>query len=55
MRVALADEGPIRAIIVTPGRGGRAHSAADLAALEEVGRLTASAAQLTAGPTATRR
>jgi hypothetical protein len=54
-RVALADEGPIRAIIVAPGRGGRAHTAADLTALEEVGRLTASAAQLTAGPTATRR
>ena len=39
-RVALAESGPIRAIVVGPGRGGRAHSAADLAALEEVGRLT---------------
>src|SRR6185437_6756768 len=48
-RVALADAGPIRAIVVAPGRSGRAHTAADLAALEEVGRLTASAAQLTAG------
>jgi hypothetical protein len=54
-RVPLADQGPIRAIIVAPGRGRRAHAAADLAALEEVGRLIASAAQLTAGPTATRR
>jgi hypothetical protein len=54
-RVALADAGPIRAIIVAPGRGGHAHTTADLAALEEVGRLTASAAQLTAGPTGTRR
>jgi hypothetical protein len=41
-RVELADEGPIRAILVAPGRGGRAHAAADLAALEEVGRAVAS-------------
>ena len=42
-RIVLADEGPIRAILVGPGRGGRAHAAADLAALEEVvGRLVAS-------------
>jgi hypothetical protein len=43
-RVVLAEGGPIRAILVAPGRGGRAHAAADLAALEEVGRMTASAA-----------
>ena len=43
-RVALADHGPIRAILVAPARSGRTHSAADLAALEEVGRLTATAA-----------
>jgi len=54
-RIALAEEGPIRAIILAPGKGGRAHSAADLAALEEVGRLSASAAQLTLAPTPTRR
>lgn len=54
-RVVLADGGPIRAIIVAPGRGGRAHTPADLATLEEVGRLTASAAQLMARPTANRR
>jgi hypothetical protein len=42
-RVALADAGPIRAILVGPGRSGRAHAAADLAALEEVGRLTTAA------------
>jgi hypothetical protein len=54
-RVALADEGPIRAIIVAPGRGGRAHTAADLAALEEVGRLTASASLFRAASTAPRR
>ena len=54
-RVPLADQGPIRAIIVAPGRGRRAYAAADLAALEEVGRLIASAAQLTAGPTAAHR
>jgi len=54
-RIALADAGPIHAIIVAPGKGGRAHSAADLAALEEVGRLSASAAQLTVAPTPARR
>jgi hypothetical protein len=48
-RVALADQGPIRAIEVGPARGGRAHSAADLAALEEVGRLTANAMPLARG------
>jgi len=42
-RVALAESGPIRAILVAPGHGGRAHAAADLAALEEAGRLTAAA------------
>jgi hypothetical protein len=54
-RVALADAGPIRAIVVGPGRGGRAHAASDLAALEEVGRLTAAAAVLQPGGRATRR
>lgn len=48
-RVPLADEGPIRAILVAPARGGRDHAARDLAALEEVGRLTASAALFTRG------
>ena len=42
-RVALADAGPIRAILVGPSRGGRPHRGTDLAALEEVGRLTAEA------------
>jgi hypothetical protein len=54
-RVALADEGPIRAILIGPGRGGRAHTATDLAALEEVGRLTASAALFQMVPASTRR
>ena len=44
--------GPIRAILVGPGRGGRAHAAADLAALEEVGRLVASSVLLPAAPRA---
>jgi hypothetical protein len=51
-RVVLAERGVIRAIVVGPRRGGRSHAATDLAALEEVGRLTASAAQLTAAPIA---
>ena len=51
-RIVLADEGPIRAILVGPGRGGRAHAAADLAALEEVGRLVASSVLLPAAPRA---
>jgi hypothetical protein len=42
-RVSLADAGPIRAILVGPTRGGRPHGGTDLAALEEVGRLTAEA------------
>ena len=42
-RVALADDGPIRAILVGPRRGGHDHAPADLAALEEVARLTADA------------
>ena len=42
-RIALGDAGPLRAILVGPGRGGRDHAATDLAALEEVGRLTAEA------------
>jgi hypothetical protein len=44
-RIVLADSGKIRAILVGPRRGGRAHAATDLAALEEVGRLTASASR----------
>ena len=54
-RVVFADAGPIRAILVGPRRGGHSYATADLAALEEVGRLIASAAQLTAGPKATSR
>lgn len=54
-RVALGDEGPIRAILVAPARGGRAHAPADLAALEEVGRLTASAALLARAHDASRK
>jgi hypothetical protein len=44
-RVALGDDGPMRAILVGPARAGRPHAAADLAALEEVGRLTSAAAR----------
>jgi hypothetical protein len=54
-RLVLADSGVIRAIIVGPRRGGRAHAATDLAALEEVGRLTASAALFQAAPISTQR
>ena len=54
-RVSLADDGPMRAILVGPGRGGRGHSSADLAALEEVGRLTARAAILYAAAAGTGR
>jgi hypothetical protein len=54
-RVALADGGVIRAILVGPRRGGRAHAATDLAALEEAGRLTASAALFQVAPASTRR
>ena len=39
--VAFADAGPIRGMLLGPARGGRLHSAGDLVALEEVGRLTA--------------
>ena len=42
-RISFADAGPLRAILVGPARGGRTHAATDLAALEEVGRLTAEA------------
>ena len=53
-RVSLAEEGPIRAILVAPARGGRAHAPADLAALEEVGRLIARTAITVAGGTSRR-
>ena len=46
-RIPLADAGPIRAILVGPSRGGREHAAADLVALEEVGRLTTAAVRPT--------
>ena len=45
-RIPLGDAGPMRAILVGPGRGGRDHAATDLAALEEVGRLSAEAVRL---------
>lgn len=54
-RVVLADAGVIRAILVGPRRGGRPHAATDLAALEEAGRLAASAALLQVAPASTRR
>jgi hypothetical protein len=41
--IALAETGRLRTITVGPGRRGRPHSPDDLAALEEVGRLTAEA------------
>ena len=44
--ISIADSGPIRAIVVGPERNGRDHAASDLAALEEVGRLTAEAVGL---------
>ena len=44
--VTFADAGPIRAIVVGPARSGRAYAADDLAALEEVARLTAEAVRL---------
>ena len=51
-RVALADAGPMRAILLGPRRGGRPHAATDLAALEEVGRLVAGAAIVQPAPAA---
>ena len=54
-RITIADEGPIRAILVGAARGGRAHAPDDLAALEDVGRLAASAALLQQSPGPSRR
>jgi hypothetical protein len=43
IRVPLADAGPFHAIVLAPRRDGRPYSPAELALLEEAGRLTASA------------